>query len=137
MHREGGCACGAIRFETAVEPIGTGACHCTDCQKLTGGGPNYVALIPKGAITVTHGDPRVSRTRCDSGATTQRAFCADCGTHLWGMPEHAPFVTVKVGAFDQCADLAPQMHIYTASAPEWHPQPGDLPSFTHMPPIPA
>lgn len=134
MHREGGCACGAIRFETRADPIATGACHCTDCQKLTGGGPNYVALLLKGTIKVTRGQPRLYERLADNGHITVRAFCGDCGTHLWGVPEHAPFMTVKVGAFDDCTDLGPKMHIYTASAPAWHPAPGDLPSFAHMPP---
>ncbi|HWU02839.1 MAG TPA: GFA family protein [Novosphingobium sp.] len=117
--------------------MGTGACHCRDCQKFTGGGPNYVALLPKGSVTLTRGEPSLARARADSGTMTSRAFCADCGTHLWGMPEHAPFMTVKVGAFDSSNDLGPQMHIYTASAPAWHPVPGEAPCFAGMPPMDA
>ena len=137
MHREGGCACGAIRFETQAEPMLTGACHCTDCQKFTGGGPNYVALMPKGTIAVTQGQPRLLHAVNDRGGQTVRAFCPTCGTHLWGVPEDAPFMTVKVGVFDSSADLGPRMHIYTASAPAWHTLPGDLPSFPRMPPAAA
>lgn len=135
MHREGGCACGAIRFETDADPIATGACHCTDCQKLTGGGPNYVALMPKGTVTITQGRPSLYRRTADSGDTVERAFCAACGTHLWGMPAHAPFMTVKVGAFDDSAQLGAVMHIYTASAPAWHAIPDTVPSFPGMPPM--
>src|SRR4029077_10171105 len=58
MERTGGCACGAIRFEITAPFIGVGACHCTDCQKASGGGPNYVALTPKGARVVTKGEEK-------------------------------------------------------------------------------
>ena len=134
MYREGGCACGAIRFSIDAAPLGTGACHCTQCQKFSGGGPNYVALLPKGALTVLKGQPKFYCASGDSGGAVGRAFCADCGAHLWSIPEHAPFMPVKVGAFDELADLGPKMHIYTASAPSWHPAPGDLPAFAKMPP---
>ncbi|MCJ2181575.1 GFA family protein [Novosphingobium sp. 1949] len=134
MHREGGCACGAIRFTTQVAPVGTGACHCTHCQKLAGGGPNYVALFAKGAVAVTKGLPGVYHDSGDSGGAVERAFCTTCGTPLWSVPEHAPFMTVKVGAFDEIGDLGPAMHIYTASAPGWHPIPDDRPTFEQMPP---
>ena len=134
MNRSGSCACGAIRFNVAAEPLGTGACHCTNCQKLSGGGPNYVALLPKGVLEVTQGEPAIFIDSGDSGGTVERAFCADCGTPLWSVPEQAPFITVKVGALDSSGDLGPSMHIYTSSAPAWHPVPADKPCFDRMPP---
>ena len=33
---EGGCLCGQLRYSTDADPIFTGACHCKNCQKLTG-----------------------------------------------------------------------------------------------------
>lgn len=137
MHREGGCACGAIRFTTETAPLGTGACHCTTCQKLSGGGPNYVALLTKGAVTVTQGTPGLFQSKGDSGGSVVRAFCSDCGTPLWSIPEQAPFMTVMVGAFDNDVELGPAMHVYTASAPAWHPVPADKPTFAQMPPMDA
>lgn len=32
----GGCACGAIRYETSSEPIFENNCQCRDCQKRSG-----------------------------------------------------------------------------------------------------
>ena len=69
-----------------------------------------------------------------SGAPVERAFCGDCGTPLWSAPAHEPFLTVKVGAFDEVADLAPQLQVYVSSAPAWHPVYKALPSFAQMPP---
>lgn len=137
MTRTGGCACGAIRFALNAEPLGVGICHCTSCQKLSGGGPNFVALMPRGSLTVTQGSPARWRSQGDSGAEVARAFCPDCGTPLWSEPAHEPFLPVKLGALDDTAGLTPQMRIFTASAPEWHMIDPGLPAFPAMPPRPG
>ncbi|MFV0475858.1 MAG: GFA family protein [Pikeienuella sp.] len=137
MERTGGCACGAIRFKVAAPFTGVGACHCTDCQKATGGGPNYVALAPTAAFTVTKGAPKTYTRKGDSGADAVRAFCGDCGTPLWSAMADTPFMPVRLGAFDDHADLKPAMHIYVSSAPAWHPIGADAVTFPKMPPPPA
>ena len=43
-------------------------------------------------------------------------------------------MTVKVGAFDESADLGPGLHVYCVSAPEWHPIPDGATRFEKMPP---
>jgi hypothetical protein len=132
----GGCACGAIRFKITQPLMGVGVCHCTDCQKASGGGPNYVALAPKSGFEVTKGEAKVYSSTGDSGATIGRAFCAECGTPLWSRPPDGPFDTVKLGALDNNADMTPNLHLYTASAPPWHLMHEGLPTFAKMPPFP-
>lgn len=134
MNRTGRCACGAIQFEIDAPFIGTGACHCTNCQKASGGGANYVALAPKAAVKVLSGKVKTFQAEGDSGSMVGRAFCGNCGTPLWGVPAHEPFLTVKLGVLDESADLAPQMHIFTKSAPSWHFIDDKLPTFPEMPP---
>ncbi|PIE07173.1 MAG: hypothetical protein CSA74_08580 [Rhodobacterales bacterium] len=132
MKRTGHCACGAVRFETTAEPMAVGACHCTDCQKASGGGPNYVALIPRDAFRVTRGAAKAYVAKGGSGKDVRRWFCPDCGTPLWSEPADQPFYTVKLGAFDG-QDLVPAMHVFTASAPEWHPIDRSKPCFERGP----
>jgi hypothetical protein len=134
--RTGGCACGAIRFKITAPLMGVGACHCTDCQKASGGGPNYVALAPKSGFEITQGEARVYVTKGDSGEDAGRAFCPNCGTPLWSLPPKAPFATVRLGALDHNADLTPALHLYTASAPPWHLMREGVPTFPKMPPFP-
>jgi len=116
--------------------MGVGVCHCTDCQKASGGGPNYVALAPKTAFEVTKGEARVYLCKADSGQDSGRAFCPDCGTPLWSALPNAPVMTVKLGALDHNADLTPGLHLYTASAAPWHLMHEGLPTFPKMPPFP-
>lgn len=134
IERTGGCACGAIRFKITGPLIAIGACHCTDCQKASGGGPNYVALAPKGALQVIQGAATFFCSEADSGAEVARAFCAECGTPLWSNPADESFTPVKLGALDERSDLVPQLHIYADSAPPWHPFGSGLPTFAKMPP---
>ena len=136
MERPGGCACGAVRFVVKAPFMGVGACHCTDCQKASGGGPNYIALAPKDAFAVTRGEAKLYRGRADSGAEAVRAFCGECGTPLWSVPAGLPFIPVKVGAFDDSADLVPGMHLYASSAQPWHQFGGGVPRLEKMPPAP-
>ena len=104
---EGGCACGAVRFKLSGALPGSGVCHCRDCQKSTGGGPNYVALVPRTGFEVTKGQPKVYVSTADSGAEVGRAFCAECGSPLWSIPRaDMPFFTVKLGALDDPSGYA-------------------------------
>src|SRR5580658_4614040 len=132
--RTGGCACGAIRFKITAPFAGVGVCHCTDCQKASGGPPNYVALAPKAAFEVTKGEPKIYVSKADSGADAERAFCPECGTPLWSVAGLAPFTPVKLGALDDNADLTPSLHLYVSSAPPWHLMHEGLPTFPKMPP---
>ena len=33
--REGGCACGAVRYRLTSDPLFTHCCHCLNCQRQT------------------------------------------------------------------------------------------------------
>ena len=52
MKIDGACHCGHITYQAEVDPEKVVVCHCTDCQKASGGGPNYVVLAPKTAFGV-------------------------------------------------------------------------------------
>jgi hypothetical protein len=125
-----------VRFRITAPPFAVGVCHCLDCQKSSGGPPNYVALVPKLAFEVTKGEAKVYTCQADSGAEVGRAFCAECGTPLWAVPgSQAPFFPVKLGALDDSSGLAPSLHLYTDSAQPWHLMHEGLPRFPKMPPM--
>ena len=81
--RTGGCACGAIRFKITAPLMGVGVCHCTDCQKASGGGPNYVALAPKTLSKSRRARPGSTSVRATAartpGAPSVRIAGLRCG----------------------------------------------------------
>jgi hypothetical protein len=132
----GGCACGMVRFKITQPAIAVAACHCLDCQKAAGGGPTYIALVPKPGFELTQGEAKVYTSKGDSGGDVGRAFCPDCGTPLWSIPgAQAPFFPVKLGALDDSSAFAPGLHLYTDSAQPWHLMGEGLPQFPKMPPM--
>ena len=132
---EGGCQCGAIRYEITLNLMGAGACHCRSCQYSTGGGPNYVALVPTPGFKITRGQPKTYVRPGGSGADVTRNFCGDCGTPLWSQGD-LPFLPVKVGSFDDPSALEPGVHLWTSDAPPWHPIGPGRPAFPENPPRP-
>ena len=49
----GGCACGAIRYETGSEPIVEIHCQCRDCQKRSGTGHgSYLTFAQRAEVTI-------------------------------------------------------------------------------------
>jgi hypothetical protein len=51
----GGCACGAIRYESTAEPALMLHCHCRDCQRSSGGPFSSFVIVPKEAFKVSQG----------------------------------------------------------------------------------
>ena len=46
----GGCACGAIRFEIAGEPLFQNDCQCRDCQRMSGTGHGSYLTFPRTGV---------------------------------------------------------------------------------------
>jgi hypothetical protein len=46
---EGGCLCGAVRYRVAAEPLAALACHCRDCQYVSGPGGPTAKKNPEGS----------------------------------------------------------------------------------------
>jgi hypothetical protein len=130
----GGCACGAIRYVCTADPLLSLNCHCRDCQHETGSAYAPVLVVPKTAFTLTQGSPMYFALTAESGQTTQRAFCAACGSPLFGLPGSGPdLVTIRVGSLDDPSEFRPSQDIYTASAQPWDSMNPVLPKVPKMP----
>ncbi|MHB8528073.1 MAG: GFA family protein [Caulobacteraceae bacterium] len=120
-HAQGGCLCRAVRYEISAEPVFQIACHCRDCQHVSGGAPALIAVVPKGAFKITKGRPRTYRSKADSGAEVARSFCADCGAPLFSEPAGiGEIVAVKIGSLDDPSAFHVQADIWMRSAQPWH-----------------
>ena len=124
---EGGCACGAVRYALKAAPMVVHACHCTDCQRLTGSAFALNAWIEKSQVDLLSGEP-ASFKFTTGGRNNSVYFCSQCGTYVW--TDYRPgFWFVRAGTLDNPKALAPDVHIFTRSKQPWLELPDDVPLF--------
>ena len=108
IQREGGCACGAVRYRLASEPLFVHCCHCLSCQRQTGSAFVINALIETDRITLLAGAPQPVGVPTDSGRPHEIHRCPVCRTALWSdYGGRAPLRFVRVGTLDDPAALPP------------------------------
>jgi hypothetical protein len=130
----GGCDCGAIRYSAEGEPLFSMNCHCRHCQRETGSAYAAVLAVPSTTFRIVQGKPKHFEVTADSGHTTTRVFCVDCGSPLFGLPGITPdMVTIRVGSLDDPSVFRPAQDIYTASAQPWDYMNPDLPKTPKLP----
>jgi hypothetical protein len=123
--RTGGCLCGAVRYVLTAEPVATAVCHCTHCQRQSGGVFSTNLVIPEAAYVQT-GESRVYDDKGDSGLAVWRHFCPDCGSPIISRIAVMPgVVMVKAGTLDDLSGVAPTVEVYADHAVDWvSPVPG-------------
>jgi hypothetical protein len=131
----GGCACGAIRYEAAAQPIFENHCQCTDCRKRSGTGhASYLTFPSRADVTIT-GTARDWRVAGDSGNEKTHSFCPACGTPVYltfaAMPD---LIAVHAGSLDDPSRFNPAVVTYASRALAWDRMDTALHSFATMPP---
>src|SRR5262245_15961358 len=116
---KGGCQCGAVRYETAAEPILTRLCWCRVCQYFATGNAAVSVCFPSKGLAVS-GPMRDFVSIADSGNRMHRRFCPTCGTHLFSEAEARPhLVFIRAGTLDNTSIAHPSAVIWTDKAPSW------------------
>jgi hypothetical protein len=127
--REGGCACGALRYRLASEPMFIHCCHCLNCQRQTGSAFVINLLIEADRVEILAGTPqRVDAPRDDGSA--QRIFrCPVCQVAVFSEYSRPEVRFVRAGTLDDPADIRPDVHIFTRSKVGWVILPEGTPRF--------
>ncbi len=113
----GGCLCGAVRYAFDAAPLAIVACHCRDCQKLTGATNLLTIYAESAAFRHERGEIASYRKRGDSGREADYARCARCGTRLWHQPLATPqWIMIAAGTLDVPGWVLPAAHIWTSRA---------------------
>ncbi|HUN56559.1 MAG TPA: GFA family protein [Candidatus Binataceae bacterium] len=132
---QGGCMCGAVRYECTADPMFMGNCHCRDCQRASGSGYAPAIGVPQSAVKIT-GNVKYYESKGDSGQLAKRAFCPNCGSRLFSVPTFAPDLMVLAAAsLDDPSIYKPTIDIYASSAQPWDHMDPALPKFPKMPPM--
>ena len=84
LPQTGGCQCGKIRYEISETPQSVYACHCRDCQRLTSSAFSMGIVVPEAAFKLGGVEPRALQRLADSGRTSIRWGCPECGSWIAG-----------------------------------------------------
>jgi len=131
MKLQGGCHCGAVRYEIEGEPKHVALCHCSDCRKASGAPVVAWIAVTQDSFRVLRGE---AKTRNSSGVS-MRSFCPDCGTGMWFRnAENLPgIVDVQMATLDEPEAFAPQIQIQVADRIGWMRSAHELPEFERFP----
>jgi len=110
---QGGCLCGAIRYQSTSEPTRMIASDCRHCQKQAGAAIAISVGVPANTLKVKGKRPSVYEDTRASGVSL-RSFCPDCGTPLFSESEAEPeMVFIIAATLDDPSWVQPQV-IYSA-----------------------
>lgn len=118
---QGGCSCGSIRYALTAHPLIVHACHCLDCQRLTGSAFVINVWIERRFVDAGSAAPRFFRLKGGTGKHHDVFFCDSCGTRLWSRYQLAPgdALFVRAGTLDTPDAVQPDVHIFTRSKVSW------------------
>jgi hypothetical protein len=130
---EGGCACGAVRYEISGDPVFQNHCQCRDCQRKSGTGHGSYLTFARDGMKLTGATSHWDMI-ADSGNVKTRAFCPTCGSPLYltfaAMPQ---FIAVHAASLDDPSRFKPQAVTYTSGGLGWDPLDPTLQGFAKMP----
>jgi hypothetical protein len=116
--------CGAVRYEIDAPLESAGYCHCTRCQRRTGGSSSISARVAPGSFRVGRGEELVEVFRPEEGFG--KAFCSACGSALYSQhPERPEVISVRMGTFDTDPGIRPSYRQFVAYAAPWEAIPDD------------
>jgi hypothetical protein len=127
--REGGCACGSVRYRLTDEPLFTHCCHCLNCQRQTGSAFVVNLLIETDRVEVLGADPQPVDVPRDDGSEQRIYRCPECDVAVYseyGWPEVR---FVRAGTLDEPSSVSPDVHIFTRSKLPWVELPKSVPAF--------
>lgn len=130
---QGGCYCGAVRYECRDKPSLRAQCHCRACQHIAGGGPNYFMLVAPEGFEYFAGTPK-QFTRPDLESPVTRDFCGTCGTHILTRRQDMDQLVLKAGTLDDPTLFKePRIAIFCEDMQSFHTIKEGVPMFEKLP----
>lgn len=115
----GGCACGAIRYESKVDAKFSIICQCRQCQRITGSGHAASFAVPAESARV-EGKITYYDQIADSGSTVSSGFCGTCGSPVLKKTTKVPqLLFFHAATLDDPSTFKPEMVVYESSKQPW------------------
>jgi hypothetical protein len=134
MRLEGGCSCKAVRYKLTASPLIVHACHCRDCQRISGSAFVINIWIEKEFVQTSGAIPKSFLLEGGGGRNHEVFFCRKCGAYVWSRYHRAPgdALFVRAGTLDKPEAVTPDVHVYTRSKLPWLELPRGVPAFESM-----
>jgi hypothetical protein len=110
VSREGGCACGAVRYRLTSDPLFTHCCHCLNCQRQTGSAFVINVLIEADRLELLAGVPQPVDGPRDYGSKQK---CGICRQVLSGAAQESNLPSVGLPRLTGFEDLLRKVHLRT------------------------
>lgn len=122
---EGGCLCGAVRYQVTGPLRDVVNCHCSMCQRLHGSfGPHSKARKTNIAITKAGG-----LAWFKTSDVARRGFCRECGSGIFWEPFDLDATGIIAGTIDRPTALHTIGHIFVTEKSDFYEIADDLPKF--------
>ena len=131
MKIEGGCLCGAVRYEITGSLGDAASCQCSMCRREHGAAFGTYAGVDPANFRWASGEAFV--TVYESSPGGGRCFCSKCGSTL-GAVQGGKLGWITLGTVDGDPGVRPQAHIFTGSKAPWYEITDNLPQFEAWPP---
>ncbi|MGQ5523322.1 GFA family protein [Chitinimonas sp. PSY-7] len=128
---EGGCQCGAIRYQVSGSPLGAAFCHCSMCRKANAAPAVAWALYKEDQVRFLHERP----TEYHSSTDAKRGFCPRCGTQISFVANYIPgLIDITIGSMDDPNAVPPTAHYWESKRLSWVHFADQLPRYVAFPP---
>jgi len=130
---QGGCLCGAVRYEATGKPVRFYHCHCSRCRKSSGTGHATNLFLEQAQLVFTSGQDVVQRYKIPEAERFTRQFCSNCGSSVARIVPELNSVIIPAGSLDSEPPMMPQARIYWNSRAPWSCSDDNVPRFAELP----
>ncbi|HEY4240490.1 MAG TPA: GFA family protein [Kofleriaceae bacterium] len=110
----GHCRCGDTQLRITQPPMLTTACHCTGCQRMTGGAYSLSVGVPTPGFELVAGSPVIGGAHDPS---VNHYMCPRCMSWVFTRVPSLPFfVNVRATMLDDLSWFSPFVETFTAEA---------------------
>jgi hypothetical protein len=123
----GGCMCGAVRYEAIGKPVNVAYCHCIDCRGFTGAPVVAWVVYETQKVSFVKGKCKIYESSSGRGW----GFCDQCGTSItWEGESFGKFVTeFHISTLDNPDEFIPDRHWYDSQRLPWFDVADNLPRY--------
>jgi len=127
--RDGGCACGEVRYRLTADSLFTHCCHCLNCQRQTGSAFVINLLVEADRVELQAGTPIAVDVPRDDGGRQTIFRCPTCQVAVFSEYGRPEVRFVRGGTLDDPSGVTPDVHIFTRSKLSWIAIPESVPAF--------